>query len=371
MASAVDPRFVRSVQWLLLGLLPILSVPILLARWYPVHNFALDFDTWYWPAARRLLDGSSPYAPSPYLALNYPAPAALLFAPFALIPQAAGDIVFTVLVLGCVPMTLWLLGVRDWRIYGIVFLWQPVIVGWQTANVSLLLMLGLAACWRWRDRASAVGPLLAVLICVKIFPLPLGIWLLATRRFRAFAWATGTSVALSLAGWSLVGFGQVQRYLQILSAVAGPDEHRGYSVIGFALHLGAGQATAYAIGFLAGACTIAAGLGRGGGERDRVVFSACIAASLLASPLVESHYLALLIVPLALAQPTLAWIWALPVILMVTPADYPAGWQHALGLLVCIAIIVRSMAAAPAVATRPGVRDGYGLGVGPPAERRT
>ncbi len=343
LGSAVDPRLARSVERLLLGILPIISIPILLARWYPAHDFALDFQAWYWPSAQRLLDGSSPYAPSPLLALNYPAPAALLFAPFALLPHAAAGWIFTALVLAAVPACLWLLGVRDWRIYGIVFLWQPVIVGWQTANISLLLALGLAACWRLRDRPWAVGSLLALLVCVKLFPLPVGIWLLATRRFKALGWAIGTGIVLSLISWAVIGFDQIRRYLHILSAVQGSDEHRGYSLISLALHLGAGQTLAYAIGIAAAAGLIGASLTIHGQRRDRIVFSAAVAACLLVSPLVESHYLALLIVPLALAQPTLKPIWALPIVLIVTPADHPAAWQHALALCVFAAIMAVSL----------------------------
>jgi hypothetical protein len=343
MESALDPKLARSVERLLVGFLPIISVPLLLARWYPVHNFALDFDHWYWPAAQRLLHGSSPYAPSPYRALNYPAPAALLFVPFALIPHAVADWIFTALVLAAVPASLWLLGVRDWRIYGIVFLWQPVIVGWQTANISLLLLLGLAACWCLRERPLVVGSLLALLICVKIFPIPILIWLLATRRFKALAWAVGTSIVLNLISWAVAGFGQIHRYLQILSAVQGPDERRGYSLISLALQFGASQTFAYAIGITAAAGAIGASLAIHDGRRDRIVFIACIAACLLTSPLVESHYLALLITPLALAQPTLKPIWGLPIILIVTPADYPDAWQHVLALCVFAAIMAASL----------------------------
>ena len=36
---------------------------------------------------------------------------------------------------------LWLLNVRDWRIYGVVLLWPAVIEAIQTANASLPLTL--------------------------------------------------------------------------------------------------------------------------------------------------------------------------------------------------------------------------------------
>ncbi|MGO9901054.1 MAG: glycosyltransferase family 87 protein [Solirubrobacteraceae bacterium] len=345
MGSAVHaPRdFKRAAERLLLGVLPVLSVPVVLILAHPLHNFAVDFHSWYWPAGRRVLEGRSPYTLPPVRALNYPAPAALLFVPFALLPHVTADWLFSALVLAAVPASLWLLGVRDWRIYGIVMLWQPVIIGYETANVSLLLMLGLALCWRFRDRAPVVGSLLALLIGVKIFPVLVVLWLLGTRRLRAFAWAVAATIVLNLISWWVVGFDQVSRYLHVLGAVRGSDERRGYSLISLALHLGAGQTAAYAIGIAAAAVTIGAALSVRGESRDRVLMSACLAACLLASPLVESHYMALIILPLALAQPRISPIWALPIILIVTPADYPGGWEHVLALCIFAAVIAVSM----------------------------
>ena len=328
----------RAAEQILLGLLPILSIPAVLILSHPLHNFAVDFHSWYWPSGRRVLHGLSPYTLPPWRALNYPAPAALLFVPFALVPHAIADVVFFSLVLACLPASLWLLGVRDWRILGVVMLWQPVIIGYETANVSLLLLLGLAACWRWREVPAIAGTVLALLIAVKIFPVLVAVWLLATRRLRALAWTAGVTVALSLLSWWIVGVDQIARYLHVLGAVRSYDEHRGYSLISFALHLGAGEAVAYGIGLGAAAAAIAAALTVRGERRDRVVLSACLAACLLASPLVESHYLALMAIPLALARPTLRPIWTLPIVLLLTPADFPGVWEQALGLCVAGAV---------------------------------
>ncbi len=362
LAGAADRRSSRyefrlAAQRLLLGVLAVLSVPIVLLLAHPLHNFAVDFHSWYWPAGKRVLEGRSPYAPAPVQALNYPAPAALLFAPLALIPHALADWCFSALVLAAVPASLWLLGVRDWRVYGVVMFWQPVIIGYETANVSLLLLAGLAACWRWRERPAIAGSLLALLICVKLFPVLMVVWLLATRRWRACAWTLATALALNLISWWVVGFDQIARYLYVVSAVRRGDEHRGYSVISLALHLDTGERAAYAVGLSAAALCIAAGLRIRGERRDRVVLGACLAACLLASPLVESHYLALLIVPLALARPALSRIWALPIALLVTPADFPGLWEHALALCVFAVVMAVASTSAPAAgysATAPG-----------------
>ena len=50
---------------------------------------------------------------------------------------------------------LFVLGVRDWRCYGLVLLWPPVISAIQTGNVTLWFALALALAWRFRDRTLA------------------------------------------------------------------------------------------------------------------------------------------------------------------------------------------------------------------------
>jgi hypothetical protein len=337
----------RAAERLLLGVLPVLSVPIVLILAHPLHNFAVDFHSWYWPAGRRVLEGRSPYTTAPLQALNYPAPAALMFVPFALLPHAIADWTFSALVLASVPASLWLLDVRDWRIYGIVMFWQPVIIGYETANVSLLVLLGLAAVWRFRDRAALAGSVLAVLISVKVFVIPVAIWLLATRRLRAVLWVMAGAATLNLIGWAVLGFDQIPVYVKLLSRFAGLTERWGYSPIALALHLGAGQLLADTTGFAAAAAVVIVSLSSGGASRDRIVFSACVAACLLASPVVESHYLALMILPLALARPTLMPLWALPLLLLVTPANFPADWQRVLALGVAAAVVGASIVSAP------------------------
>lgn len=333
----------RAAQQVLLIALPVLVTAIELSITLGLHNLALDFRGWYWPAGHRVLAGMSPYTVSPAVALNYPAFGALVFAPFALIPHGAADIVFLLLVAASVPVTLFLLGARDWRAYAVVALWEPVVVGWETANITLLVVTGLAVIWRFRNRAAVAGVALAVLVSIKIFLFPIAIWMLATRRFRALAWAAGATVLLNLISWAIIGFDQVSVYYHVLTAFGKTAELRGYSLIGLMLHLGAGRALADAAGFCVAALAIAASLRVAGPRRDRVVFTATIAACLWASPVVESHYVALLLVPVALATPVLSWPWLLPTVLFLVPADHPVLWQHELSVAVTVLLVLSCM----------------------------
>jgi hypothetical protein len=318
---------------LLLGLVPILSVPVLTLMLLHGHNFAFDFHGWYWPAGERVLRGASPYAPAGEMSFKYPAFSALLFVPFALLPHAAADVVFTIYVLVAVPATLRILGVRDWRVFGIAMLWPPVVYGWETANVTLLLVLGVAIVWRCRDCAWAVGVLIAVLVSVKLLLLPLCAWLLATRRYAALAWAALAATLINAGAWLVLGTGQVSRYVHLLRAFTAGAERRGYSLISFLLHQGIGQRAAYAVALLVALALLAGALCARRSERDQVAFISAIAACLIVSPLVESHYFALLLVPLALVRPRLSLGWIVPIAMWLAPVDHPAVWQHALTLV--------------------------------------
>ena len=65
--------------------------------------------------------------------------AVLPVVPLTALPPGVADWLATALVLATLVAALWLLDVRDWRIYGVVLLWPSVIEAIQTANASLPL----------------------------------------------------------------------------------------------------------------------------------------------------------------------------------------------------------------------------------------
>ena len=143
--------------------------------------FGFDFRGTLWDAARVLAHGASPYpAPdSPLLADGNPA----LYPPFtiaAVIPLswlswglAIG--IWTALEVAGALLGTWLLGVRDWRCYCVVLTSLPFLQGLLYGNLSLLLLLGVGAAWRYRERTLAGGLSLAVVVAAKLFLWPLAI----------------------------------------------------------------------------------------------------------------------------------------------------------------------------------------------------
>ena len=230
-----------------------------------------------------------------------------------------------------------LVGIRDWRCYGAAFLWAPVGFGIQTANLSLLLLLGLALLWRLRHKVGATALVLGSLISLKLFLWPLVIWLLATRRYLAAVWSLLLALTISLLSWAVLGFAGFHDYPRVARIFVSYYEKTSYTPYAFLVSLGASEPFArvggLAVGMAAlGGCALAARRRRS----DKASFTFAVAAALLCSPIVWLHYFALLLVPLALLSPGFSVAWLLPVILWACPVGAPtSAWKFALPLVVC------------------------------------
>ncbi len=344
----------------LFALLPVIATIWLLHEVLAGGIVALDFGREYWVAALRVLHGGNPYAWSTQqiaggVAFPYPALTALAFVPFALLSRGLSEALFTTL---CVVAALATLSVRDWRLYGLVIVWPPVVAAWQTANLTLLLVLGIALVWRYRERPALAGLMVALIVSLKPFTWPIALWLLCTRRYRAAGWAVSIGLALNAVAWGLLGPRAIGHYLELSSAVTSALQRSGYGVIALAMHFGASSTTGttLAVGLsicLAAMCLLMA---RRGLEREAL--TAAIGLMLSASPLVWNHYLALLIVPLALARPKLGPEWLAPLLLWACPAENVSLWQVVLLWAVTAALMLvllqrtLSPELAPVIATR-------------------
>jgi hypothetical protein len=355
------PRRHLAVAGLVWGALPAALTAFTFASPARHVHFAGDFHYAFWPAAQRVLHGMSPYVDpsSPAVthatAFVYPAVAAVLLAPFGLLPHGAGDITFAVLNIVAALLTLRVLEIRDWRLYGLAMLSAAVYSGWTLANVSLMLALGLALCWRYRERPAVAGTLVALLVSVKLFLWPLALWLLATRRYAALAYAVACAIALNLAAWAVLGFDELGRYTRLLHALDIAEEDRGFSLVSLARHAGLGRTESYAVMLVlaAGVCVALLALGRRG--RDLPALALATGLCLLATPIVQLHYFALLAVPLAVARPRLSAAWSLPLVIWICGSTRPLTWQVAAALLLAGAMVAIAMRSLP-VRQPPGGR---------------
>lgn len=240
------------LQLLVLGALPILLIALQLVSLVKTHTVAVDFRQGPWIAGHRLLAGFSPYPGAHSSQLEgitfvYPAVAAIVLALFSFLRQNAAAQIFTLLSMVALLGTLRVLDVRDGRVYLVALIWPAVMSGWETGNITLLLGLGVALVWRYRDRPAVSGGLIALVISMKLFLWPLGLWLIATKRYRALAWGAGLGLIMNLLAWALLGFDQLTLSRSLMSTLAKNQESRGYSLVALGVNDGLHRSLAYGL----------------------------------------------------------------------------------------------------------------------------
>jgi alpha-1,2-mannosyltransferase len=307
--------------------------------WYELHNRATlgDFPI-FRAASNAVLHGNSPYVvPSPSALANfdtfvYPPAAAFVFSPFALVPYSAAKVLMLVLSVASVLIALRLLGVRDWRCYGVAAISMPVVSSIALGAFSSFLLLGAAATWRYRERRFAAGILGALTATCKLFLWPLGVWLLVTKRLRAAGVFVLAAIVLVVGGWAAIGFAGLRSYPHLLHLLTDLESHKSFSIVAL-LELSGPAATALSV-LLAAALVVAVAVAARSSDGDRLAFAVAVLGTLAATPVVWMHYYALLFVPIALYRPRLSGLWAVPLVLWVAPSTYSEGvtWRILLGL---------------------------------------
>ena len=342
-------RVRRLAAIVFLGVVPVLVVVTLFATAIADDSIAMDFRQFY-AAAQAILDGESPYSEGDSLAAwggpyPYPPLPALLATPLTVLPlELAGLLVMAALV-AVALLVLYVLEVRDWRCYGLVMLWPPVISAIQTGNVTLWFALALALAWRFRDRTIVSSASIGVTLAAKFFLWPVVAWMAATRRYASAALACVIGAVLVLVSWGVIGFAGFGTYpdlLRRLEEIVGEDSYTAYIV---GLDLGLSSTAARALWLTLGLGVLAAVVLLGLRGEERASFVLAIAAALALTPIVWLHYFALLLVVVAIAQPRFGLVWFVPLAMVVTPGSghptpFETAWTLAVAALT-IALAVR------------------------------
>ena len=307
-------------------------------------------------AGQAVLDGASPYpaADAAVLAENdkfvYPAPVALAFVPFALLPLGLAKAVFLILSLAAVLLALRLFGVRDYRCYAAALLASPTVFSLEVGALGPVLLLGAAVAWRFRGRPLVAAGAVALTALAKLLLWPLVVWLVATRRLREAAAAVFLAAAVTAAGWAVIGFEGLADYPALVRLLSEVQVWKAYSPGALAWAFGAsnGVVTALTVVLLAAGTALVVVLARRR-DGDRSAFVAAIGVALLASPILWHHYLVLLFAPIALARPRFTPLWFVPALLWATPRFESLGsvWQICLALAVVGAVLARALRADP------------------------
>jgi hypothetical protein len=349
---------------LFVGLPLLVFVPFLISA-YHRGILGYDFETWLLPAGRAIADGNSPYP-----GYGYPPLVAFAMVPFTFVPGP--NIVFTVLLVACMPASLWFLGVRDWRCYGIVFVWAPVLAAFQTANVTIPLLLGAAICWHGRDRWKTAAVSGGLTVAAKLLTAPLVIWLAATRRFAGAVGVAVVAGAVSLFLWALLGFSYLGQYPRRMRSIHTIESADSYTLQTLLQDVGLGSGPARVVWTGLALAVVAAVAWFGWKGDDRRSFALCGAAMIIAVPVVWLHSFTFLILTVAVMRPRLSVAWFLPILCVVGTGNGNGTTLQNAGVLAAAALtIVVALAPSRTRSPEPAVEAGQRLPAFAPRRRET
>ncbi len=314
----------------------------------PHDTYAWDFHA-FWQAAANVAHARDPFAATGlnsagvhYAAYLYPPVLADMLLPFGLLPFLAAAMLFISISAIAIGFALWLLGVRDWRCYGVAFLWFPVLHGLRLGALTPLLVLGIAVCWRFRSSARTSVPL-ALVTVVKLFLWPIIIWRAACSGVRSAAATLAAALLIVVGSWATIGFAHFTGYPQLLRSAQDIWMDNGYSLaaLGSVVHA-PGVVTAGLL--FAGAAIASAAIAvavRRGRIDDRESLALLVLTACVFSPVGWLHYSALLLVPVGLLTPKLSLAWLIPVAFWLTPFEESGGeaWRIAVGLSLSTATV--------------------------------
>jgi hypothetical protein len=325
-------------------------------------DWAFDFQQ-FWQGGNDVVNGVSPYPTAAQLEtvrtefhpvaiqedfrFPYPAAAAVALAPFGALGFDTAAAVWGLLLIASIFGSLMLLGVSDWRVYALIACSQPVISSVRLGQVTPILLVLAVCAWRWRDRRWIAGAALGVAIALKIFLWPLLVWMLATRRYGAAGIAVALAGLATLGAWALIGFAGLAEYPELVRRLTEVVAEGSMSLVGLGTELGLPPELADAMPYLVGIPMLAAAyLVARKPDGDRRAFSLALVACMALTPIVWQHYFALLVAPLALARPRLAWPWAVLLVFWVIPTQGNEGdlWRVALSVAavaVVLAVVAR------------------------------
>ena len=300
----------------------------------------LGYDyTCYEGAARHLLDGKPIYdnafsisvgtCPGTY---TYPPAFAVALVPWLVFGGAAAGL-WCVAMAACFLAGVALLPVRPevrWVVVIVAALDWPLLYAVKLGQVEPLLFLGFAAAWRFMDRPAVVGAASAIGALIKVQPGLMGLWALATRRYRAAAIAIVSALVMAAAATVFTGLGSWGTYLDLVRGLGGNYSTSHNFAPGAVAHLaGASDAAAAVVQWGSVAVAVAALLAAYRWASPVASLQVTIVASQLLSSPLRDHYAVLLLLPVAwLVSRGRTWAALIPAlgwIALFATGDSP-GW---------------------------------------------
>jgi alpha-1,2-mannosyltransferase len=310
----------------------------------PSMEIHVDFDS-FWRSARAMLEGRNIYDTGVRLVNLNPPVWTLLISPLGLLSALTAYRVFVVISLvitvGYLAWTVEELRLRPgWVAVGVVILLlsSPMLATLALGQVYPVLALGLVAAWvaDRRDRQEVSGAALGLVIAFKPSLLPVLLWPVARRQWRALVAALVSGAAATLVGVVVLGPGATLDYIGVLRDRSVSAYWDNASLPSAAARLFTENPYAQNVATLPWMVTVGYALGIAAifftamriRHSPEVGLWAMVAASLLASPIAWHNYLVLLGpgVLLLLARGMVAPAFLL-LALQSIPAQWPLIWN--------------------------------------------
>jgi alpha-1,2-mannosyltransferase len=201
---------------------------VLVAAWSS-DNLGFDYKA-YDLAVDNLFAGRTMYDPTvqetgSFGLFFYPPPFALMVVPFALLPGEVGVVAWTVFLLVCSAVALWLLPVSPrvrWIVVLLAAVSWPLVYALKLGQVGPLILLTFAAGWRWLDRPWGLGVSAALGTVMKLQPALVIGWAVLTGRRRAAGIAVVVAGVIAVLATVVAGPAAWLQEADLLSRVSKP-----------------------------------------------------------------------------------------------------------------------------------------------------
>jgi Glycosyltransferase family 87 len=233
-------------------------------------------------AGDRMVPINPPFWTVPLLA---PPPIAVAWRILAPLGDAA-MVIWDVAAIPAVLAVVAILGRRaaSWPV--IALLAAPLTMTALSGNASSFLLAAMVAAWAYRDRPWIVGALVAAMVAIKLTPVVLLVWLMASRRWRAVGVALAVGAVIGAV--SVVGAGPDAWRAWLASVPASAPSRLAISTI---LNVPTWAVAVAAPTVVAGTWIAT--------RSDRATFAAAVIGAALATPALYAQALALLLAAVA------------------------------------------------------------------------
>lgn len=337
----------------------------------PAGDWGFDFRQ-FWQGGRDGWNGVSPYPSAALLAtagdhlgpvgiqevfrFPYPAFAAVSLAPFGPLAFDLSAAIWGCLLVASLLGSVWVLGVRDWRVFGVVVGSAPVIGAVRIGTLTPVLLLLLAVIGAGATVAGSREGALALAVSLKLFLCRMRSGWPRLGGTAAAPVALVGAVALTLGAWALIGFAGVAGYPVLLRRPSDVVADRGFSLV--ALGAAAGLPGPGGLGLALGSRGRAPRMGGAAGSRPGrrpLELLGCGRRGDRAQPDRVAPLLHAARRAAPLRWPTLAWPWLLLWVFWLVPAQESHGalWLVLVALAVTVAVMLRTQPRLSTAAVSP------------------